>query len=1516
MNKQVFRILYIILSFVYFTAKAQITANPSTGCAPETINFTAPNGATGCNWNFGNSATSTLVNPSITYNTPGNYVVTLNCSAGTFTLSMVIKPKPIANFSYVQPTSGCAVKTVTFTDLSTVPGGGAITAWTWSYGDGGSGNLGGTSTYGYGIAGSFSTNLIVTANGCSSDPKVLGPIIVSNPPNVIISSTGLSSCVAPFTTAFSASNCTSGSPTGNVLTYNWAFGNGNTSTQVTPGNQTYAAQGAYNVTLTVTDNNNCKGTANALVSVLQPSVLVKMKDTVCFGFPLFIRDSSNVPFTTWNMGNGSPLITNFIPFTTTSTPIYTYPAPGAYVMTITATSGTCSAVKVKNIFVQQVIASFTTTPPTYTCSKTFLAPMINQSSGGASTYFWTYNYYQNMPVSGFTSTATNPTFTFVAGSLNPYHIYSLYSPTICLIAKSHFGCISQQTCTITDSIRRPTAWFYMNKKEGCVPLTVNFRDSIFTNSVVYPVTSYTWNNGANPATLVSGIVPPPIIKPTFTYTATGTYTPYLVIQTQGGCRDTSFVDTVHVVNPPIVSFNVSPLNPCWNQPIQITNTSPATNPPIQHWHVDSDNDYFSHCVTDKNPSALFTHFGPHTFTMSAYLHGCKGTSVSSTTVNVKGPIVQSRYRTNCAKPLRKVVTFFTQLQDGTGGTINFGDGNFVTFAGTTNTTVAHTVTHTYAATGDYTAVVTASNTSNGCPPYTYTMLVTVRDADANFTVPSVACSSIVVNYNGSASNNVLTGTGYDYSWYFDNTPPLTTSLSTLNHTITAPGIHTVTLLVKDINSCRDTMTRLFRISKAVPNFTWTNPLCLSQGTITFTNTSLQTPDPINTYTWVFGTNNSTITTNVTATQTLDLNGLSVASPNQSFTVHLIGQNSIGCRDTSKQTIVIGNPNANFSPSQSFFCVNTVSGTPITFNAPSGNTSYTYNFGQGSPLVTASNSAIYSYTNAGNFPVTVQVQDASGCINSSQITISSGNFPVANFAINSPASTSTNNLCSGTPLTFVDMSTIVPSTVTLNYNWDLGTGGPIVPQPSVTMTYSTATNTVVTISHTVTTPFGCSSVITKTVGLFYAKADAVSNKSVVCLGESITLNIKDSVGLNQWIWSFGDGITSTTTPSPSNPAFTVHPYNSVPSSGFYTVVLTYYSSQNACKYPVAIPIQVKSVAAKFDRNTETLVSDSIHCLGLTDLFKDKTPPTGGGFTYSWLFGDGGSSAQANPSYTYPNSGIYTVSLTVTDAIDNCKGVSLKQMTINPLPKVVINNPDSVCRGATFFLTSNATSTAGITGYTWTPSIGLASPNSSSTSATATSSPQYTLNVSDANGCKSFTNSSLYIQQPPDNIEWDSTVVIGETIPMNGYAGLNMSYTWTPATDLNCINCIYPISSSTSNIIYTVTVADNLGCFRVQNTYTVLIDPKTSVDVPTAFTPNGDGKNDIIYPDGWGIKKLEYFRIYNRWGQLLFESNDINVGWDGTYKGVPQNMETYVYQVLVETYTDKKGLFKTGTFKLIR
>jgi gliding motility-associated-like protein len=220
------------------------------------------------------------------------------------------------------------------------------------------------------------------------------------------------------------------------------------------------------------------------------------------------------------------------------------------------------------------------------------------------------------------------------------------------------------------------------------------------------------------------------------------------------------------------------------------------------------------------------------------------------------------------------------------------------------------------------------------------------------------------------------------------------------------------------------------------------------------------------------------------------------------------------------------------------------------------------------------------------------------------------------------------------------------------------------------------------------------------------------------------------------------------------------------------------------------------------------------------------------------------------------------------------------------------------------------------YTWTPAAGLSNPNSANPVATLSTTTVFSVTANNSYGCVGSNTLQVYIQEPPATIAWDTSIVIGQTTVLPGYAGPGFSYSWTPHDYLSCITCPNPVASPTVEYVYTVKITDAKGCFERVNTYTVHIEDKSSVDVPTAFTPNGDGVNDLINVDGWGIKKLNYFKVYNRWGELIYETSDLNAGWDGYYKGVPQNMETYIYHAEVETYSDTEPIQKTGYFKLLR
>ena len=918
-------IVFLFFVLAIHNLSSQITVTPTVGCINSLtgVSFSGPAGATNINWNFGDAVTSNLASPTHNYTSAGNFIVTYSAIVGgnpvTYTANVVIHNNPTASFTYTVPSTHCKPLVVPFVSTST---GQAPMTYTWNFGDGGQGSTN-NPTWTYNLQGAFYITLLVKDGfGClSSLSSQQGPVNVSTPPNVVIVPLSLTSCTAPFTAAFSASNSTSGSPIPGPLTaYSWNFGNSQTSTQQTPPPVTYTT-GLYTVSLTVTDNNNCSATLTRPVTVLQPTVTATLPSTVCIGVPFTYTYQTNQTSTSWNF---SPTSSTVLPTSTVSainTNTYTYFSSGTKTITITAGSFPCTTVLTKTVYVEQVVASFSFTPPSFTCSPTFTASYTNQSSSNASTYTWTVLQYNN--TNTFSSTAVNPTFTLNQGSLNPYTYYYTYGALVTLVAESVHGCFSTDTMHIYDSIRRPTAWFNTDKSEGCATLTVKFRDSSETNTTVYPITSYTWNNGANPATIVTGFAsptPPYIPMQTFTYPAPGTYTPFLTIQTASGCVHTSYIHTITVVNPPVINFNVSPTGPvCWNQPITINATSTSTAA-LQHWHVSSDDGFFSSCINNPNPQWNFTHIGVHTFTVDGYLNSCKGSATNSQSITVMGPIVQSRFQTNCNAGTRKVVSFSSQLQDVQNATLNFGDATApVAITGLPGGISTHNITHTYSASGDYTATINATS-SNGCPAYTYTMLVTVRDIQANFNLPAVGCTSITQTFNASTSVDVHVGCKRGYVWYFDNTPPHDTVSAVITHTFATAGTHSVLLMVKDDNSCVDTTLHIIRISSANPTFAFSsNTICLSTGTVQMINTTAQTPDPVNNFTWDFGDGTPFLVTNTLTSPAHQY--FNSAVPSQNYTVVLTGTNSIGCIDVTSHVLTVVNPQAYLLSS-----VNTASGS--------------------------------------------------------------------------------------------------------------------------------------------------------------------------------------------------------------------------------------------------------------------------------------------------------------------------------------------------------------------------------------------------------------------------------------------------------------------------------------------------------------------------------------------------------------------------------------------------------------
>lgn len=195
-----------------------------------------------------------------------------------------------------------------------------------------------------------------------------------------------------------------------------------------------------------------------------------------------------------------------------------------------------------------------------------------------------------------------------------------------------------------------------------------------------------------------------------------------------------------------------------------------------------------------------------------------------------------------------------------------------------------------------------------------------------------------------------------------------------------------------------------------------------------------------------------------------------------------------------------------------------------------------------------------------------------------------------------------------------------------------------------------------------------------------------------------------------------------------------------------------------------------------------------------------------------------------------------------------------------------------------------------------------------------SGRYIAVFTDASQCKDTVEVEVEVRPLPEVyiLNRDTTIKYGQSIELQ-VAGAYI-YNWAPVSTLSNPNIVNPLATPSEPLTYTVIgLADN-GCRNVDSVR-INIDYRDNLFVPSAFTPNGDGKNDIFKVTNITFQKLQEFRVFNRWGQEIFRTNDAATGWDGTWRGVAQDMGSYQYLIRV-AYPD--GYIETykGDVTLIR
>ena len=460
--------------------------------------------------------------------------------------------------------------------------------------------------------------------------------------------------------------------------------------------------------------------------------------------------------------------------------------------------------------------------------------------------------------------------------------------------------------------------------------------------------------------------------------------------------------------------------------------------------------------------------------------------------------------------------------------------------------------------------------------------------------------------------------------------------------------------------------------------------------------------------------------------------------------------------------------------------------------------------------------------------------------------SNAQAPVASF------SATPTTICAGQSVQFTDLSTNTPT----SWNWSFPGGTPnssTVQNPLVV--YNTPGTYNVTL--TATNGSGSNSVtMTNYIVVKPVPIPVISPSSAtICDGQSITLTAS---GGTIYTWNTGANTASITV----TPTVTTS----------YLVLVSNGTCSDTTRSTVTVnPTPVGSVTG-----------DTSICQGAI-----ATLTASGGTSYIWNTGATTASISASPFVT-TNYWVLVSNGTCYDSIST-------KISVYPKPVPTVSATQISCSGDSVQLTAG-----GGTTYSWSPSSGLNNANISNPNAAPASTTTYTVTIS--NGSCSTTDSVLVktATAPIASVaivgesKDDTTIQIGQTVQLLGAGGIY--FLWTPATGLNCSTCQNPMAKPTATTCYSLMVTDSNGCTKKSDSLLcVKVDVKCgALFVPTAFSPNGDGQNDILYVRGNCLLSMD-FMVFDRLGEKVFESTDPNIGWDGTYKGKPMNTAVFSYYV---------------------
>ena len=1419
-----------------------------------------------------------------------------------------------ADFS-VNQKAGCKPLSTTFQDQSS----GNISNYQWSFGNGNTSTKQNPEAT-YVSSGTYDVTLIVS-NGNQSDTLTKrGLISVFEPPQTGFQASPKQGCL-PLKVGFQSNVQPGSAPIGKYI---WDFGDGGSSNQADP-SHTYRQKGSFSVSLIVKDTNGCQNVAskqNLVATSRVPDAAFQARNTNSCQTPAVVQfsnqSSGQRPLSyQWDFGDGST--------DTTANPSHAYQQKGNYDVELIVTNARgCSDTITKQslVTIQTLDADFSVNRDSGCTNPLTTFRFTNQSTPSPTSNQWQFG-------DGSSSTRANPNkqylqqgvwpVTYVAGfgsckdtardtisvqqlrvspdadtfnsckaplevnfssqpanvsqltwafgdgdssnQANPTHTYQDTGDyRVTLKAQSPIGCrVTKKNIKITITEPVPNFTFTPESRKGCQSVTWSFQaDNDIPPFVKLIERKWRFDTLA---TKIAGSV-------NFQFPDTGTFQVSQSIKTKGGCTDT-IEKTFQVGDTPTYQIQVDTNVYCASKNIEFPSQTNFADSSFVRFRKDVNNFYKP---LKEDPLHQYQDTGWFQVKARGFHNGCPTEQKVTDSFFINGPVADFNSFVTCDSPFKRDFSDASVLPDT--WRWRFGDGD---------TSRVQNPSHVYDTQQRFNVRLIVSNDSTKCKD-TITKGVFIEKVKARFSVSDTAgCPPLQnVRFDASASEDVFRD---NYFWNFKNgntlnkvNPPSSGSLiKPPPQTYSRSDTFLARLYVRDRNLCRDTATRKIvvynhdariktkRLDPCVPT------------TIAFSS-EIDVDTTLTQKRWTFGDGSPPVTGD-TPTHTYTQTG--------TYQAQLKTKDAYGCTETSTFNVGVTTPRVFFQA----FKTNLCRGEEVQLQAQRSNQPLTYKWFLGNGDSAKGNNVTQQYAQNGKYDVTLIGTDTNQCsdtlVRDDYLEVRS---PNAAFSLDDTAA-----FCPPFVARFADST----QGQNLDYAWQFGDGGfSVLEEPQHTYTLVDTFKARLKV----TNDLGCTNADSQLIVLNGPSARYNVIPDSGCKPLEYRFQAFDKRGVDEIRWDFGDGTTGTGDT-------VVHEYTR---GGTYFPVIIIdngKSNNKACEYGVELPdtIPVDTHQARFAPSKPT------YCIYEEVSFDNQSIGTIQAYEWQSLT-TGEVDSGKNPDLAFDSTRTYRLRL-ITTNYRGCKDSIEQQFPIHPKPNVEAEDSTFICEGEKAQL--NATFQSEFQ-YQWVPSEGLSTPQQWNPLASPEQTTDYRVRVTDTNGCKDTSGVvQLEVQQRPEpKATPDTTIIKGDSVQLEGRVQVPVdSINWSPPDSLRCAQCRSPLARPFTQQDYTFTVRDTAGCFVEQDQVTIKVDTRFKIAVPEAFTPNGDAINELIKVKGWGVKSLIHFKVYNRWGELVFKTRDIEEGWDGRYKGKPLPSGTYAYQIKARSYTGKVGTAK-GHFNLIR